>query len=894
MKTLRLLSEGVYKTHPGNDGAGELLNDYAQFHNGNVENIKPSALYARREIYYHGAPTPELLVAGDAKWEAAEQSGKLPFYDDYNDFAEDIKRVGKDYTIAPEFRISDHIEYYVDDQGGDFRAEVPGQFQVDGALLSSSANNSSIENKKFYQVYGHSDFMKFFDIIQTDHKDVDRIGGAASIRLVCKAIKKFRPREGFYPAQRGLQLATLFSKSYGPSTKLAGTQPNFRTMLQPFYAPGIFFNTIKSGCAVDYPILSKKVTRNNNTTKFLLDRFSTSYEDPALYGGTTPWLFIRPDIYNYNGDFPDPSGLGGAFGSLSASFAPGNSQLFDRRLPFESIIDPFYFLGGFKIADNEPHRSASIDSTASLGGVPGLSYRLAINNFLAETIDFFIDGENLKFFASADDNITTFGQVRTQGRSRIVKEYVMDVILREGSLTEITVGSSGIGALTAPSSSINMYTNPAAFGPPVFAGNMQASSVGFAAGYAPFTPPYYDGHARARITFSPKEISSTPRKYGVREIISALQYEYTGSTVFNGSPGGPSHGTNLNHIEAMQVSASINLDTVIRSKKAVYDTAGKIVGFEDDPDSGDRWVMQTKMETPILDFTHRTAAMPVSGSGSVPVGMWHQYGRIPPKSEQGVFFEIQDVPREELNNPQLTGSLIDLVGFEHTSKRLGELQITKKVSEAVIAVPFLEGVNGVQQFLPIARHTIDRAKEQIDGTLDSMSLVPGESTVTMVRKMRKYVIPPKMDFLQYEDITPFAMYIFEFNHVFSRQDLADMWQNLSPRLTTDFETATATIQHKILERELMESDDLEGDNATGKLRWLVFKVKQKAKKSYYKKTLDSTDDDSFRSGLPGQEDQLPAYSFNWPYDYFSLVELIKLDAEVEYVNRGIRILGTEE
>ena len=38
-------------------------------------------------------------------------SGKKPFFNSYNDFAEDIRGIGKDYTILPEFRVSDHMNY---------------------------------------------------------------------------------------------------------------------------------------------------------------------------------------------------------------------------------------------------------------------------------------------------------------------------------------------------------------------------------------------------------------------------------------------------------------------------------------------------------------------------------------------------------------------------------------------------------------------------------------------------------------------------------------------------------------------------------------------------------------------------------------------------------------
>jgi hypothetical protein len=869
----------------GLDGAGELLNDYTQFHNGTVRNIKPSALYARRDLTFHegdGANSTEPTYGGDAKWQAAEQSGKKPFYDTYDAFADEIRRVGKDYSVVPEFRISDHIEFFLDEKGGDFNADILGQFSVLGGELSSSGQAQTIanstEDRKFYHVYSTSDFLKFFDVIERDHKDVDDIGSAASIRLVCKAIKKFRPKEGFYPAQRGLQLATLFSKSYGPITKVTSSistladQSSFRTMLQPFYAPGIFFNTIKSGLAVDYPIFSKRHDKISENYQYSVNRFA---KDPSeIFGFTSLKDFFKEDVAQYAYNFHRLSALSGA--------NDGVGLMFDQRLPFESLIDPFSYLGSQTIADNEPHPSASIISSASFDGVPGVSYKLGISNFLAETINFYLDGGSLKFFASTDDNQSTFGQVESvvTTTGEVPKQYIMDVFIREGELTsDLTDGFT----LSAPSSSINMYTNPSAFGPPVLIGDVALSGERLALGYAPYTPPYYDGWAKARITFAPTET----KKFSAREIISSLKIDYSANAILNGKTGVFSTYRNYNDENSMRVSASINLRSVVRSKKAVYDEVGRVAGFEDDPSAGDRWVLQTKMETPILDFTHVSVAQPVSGSGSVPTGMWHQHGRMPPSSSQGVFFEVQDVPVSEISSAPATGSLIELVGFERASKRLGEVQRSKKVSEAVVAVPFVEGLAGEMEFLPINRSDINTALTLADGGASPDDFPPGSSIVNMVKKMRNYVFPPKMDFLTNETIDPFAMYIFEFTHTFSQQDLVDMWQNLSPSVGTSFETSTATIQHRILETELIGAQDLQSDNATGKLRWLVFKVKQKAEKNYFKKTLSSTDDNTLRSNLPGDRDEIPDYSFNWPYDYFSLVELVKMDAEIEYTNKGL-------
>jgi hypothetical protein len=79
---------------------------------------------------------------------------------------------------------------------------------------------------------------------------------------------------------------------------------------------------------------------------------------------------------------------------------------------------------------------------------------------------------------------------------------------------------------------------------------------------------------------------------------------------------------------------------------------------------------------------------------------------------------------------------------------------------------------------------------------------------------------------------------------------------------------------------LIEQTDIQGNS---RIKWIVFKVKQKAKRNYYDITSATGDDDKFRSGLPGRGNRQPEFSYNWPYDYFSLVELVKMDAEVEYL-----------
>jgi len=105
---------------------------------------------------------------------------------------------------------------------------------------------------------------------------------------------------------------------------------------------------------------------------------------------------------------------------------------------------------------------------------------------------------------------------------------------------------------------------------------------------------------------------------------------------------------------------------------------------------------------------------------------------------------------------------------------------------------------------------------------------------------------------------------------------------LPPKLGESFETAEASISHPLLANELMGGGDGDDDSRTGtampdNVRWMVFKVKQKAKTNYYSKI--ATNSNSFAADFNTEEDPV---TFNWPYDFFSLVELIKIDAEIEF------------
>ena len=215
-------------------------------------------------------------------------------------------------------------------------------------------------------------------------------------------------------------------------------------------------------------------------------------------------------------------------------------------------------------------------------------------------------------------------------------------------------------------------------------------------------------------------------------------------------------------------------------------------------------------------------------------------------------------------------------------------------------MPFIEGTDG-PKFFNISREEINIAKSQL-GMLSSNETIRAvtsptetdrgisQSTVSMVKSMSNYVFPPRMDFLTYDGVNnessvePFVMYIFEFEHTLDKQDLINIWQNVSPDIAKSFETKSASISHKLLKEEFYACSD---DRYPEKLKWMVFKVKQRASKNYFNKIKRSIWSDQFSTffndlrSVRGSEEEPPLYSYNWPYDYFSLVEMAKLEASID-------------
>ena len=108
-----------------------------------------------------------ILNPGILRWRTAEFAGKNPWFDSYDDYSEDIARHAKNYTILPEFKMSDHISYYI--KNGGFKAANNQFLKLDGANITSSANSpTSNFNEQFFIEYSNSDFKQYFGNFSDD------------------------------------------------------------------------------------------------------------------------------------------------------------------------------------------------------------------------------------------------------------------------------------------------------------------------------------------------------------------------------------------------------------------------------------------------------------------------------------------------------------------------------------------------------------------------------------------------------------------------------------------------------------------------------------------------------------------------------------------------------
>jgi len=947
-------------------GGGELQNMYFHYHNqpaGGVPELTsalaPSALYSRKHLLttYKSVVSPSgvriaetgsshtsltshpiLPFAGEAKWQTGEKAGFVnyqgatptfvfspsePWFNNYDDFKSELKLITKDHAIVPEFRISEKVSDYL--KSGTEAIGLNDMFEIVGTTHNSDDAN-------FYKDFSNSEFLKEFanvsSITNTNPKE---------IRLICKAVTRFNPYKGFYPAQRTLDMVSQFADSYKDSLSVNGygfkassgreaidnSGSLLRPLLQPLFAPGILYNTIKSGISVDFPVIT--------TPKKLII-------NPA---GTNIYALSGKPLDGSNTDTSNREQYqGGVF--------------WDKRLPFETILDPDSHMLKLQIFDMEPHPSASLNATASLTSpTSDPAFKKMSNNFFAEVANFFLkDSEYTTLKSGIIQGELSFKsgsvygarlKIRRSTKGDRTYDYDYD---NQGNIGELTGSGFGTNGLRVSSSAgfgtssielpqdpknnpnfketFTMYSRPSAFGPAIW-GRSDANisensgSVDSLVGYNwSFTPPYYHGESWADLIFYPDHT----KKYTLEEVLAEIQVNYL--RVDKGyadrglmpAEGNIIYSANNVNQNAMQINSVLNMFGI---ENIPFEETNEATGVKTirNTTTAKRWVIQPKAETPMLNFNDEgvngiTTANgyslnPTYGAESVPRGMWHQFGNIAEDSNKGVFLEIGDIPSSWLqfhqkvviidsiyNNQDADAngetlyknmeSLTDLFGFENSSVRLGELKKSQTIKEAIVAIPYVtDGLNlcgddvdqvkasARKQFFAIPQERIDAALNV--GTISGDSEVAaGQSIRDLIQNVKEYVLPPQFDFMADRNKQAIAMYFFEFQYNFNKDDLSYIWQNLAPRDYKKMEQKIQVSSHDLANNELMDTKDiLENDN----LRWMVFKVKQRSMAKYENKIYRQVGTKDFNTTPKGYQ-----VEYNWPYDYVSFVEMINMDVEV--------------
>ena len=929
------------------------------------------------------------------KWRTNIDAGKDPWYDSYEAYAENIRGLSQTRTILPEFKISDNMEYYVNTAGDDFRAQNDKFLSLDGGNVTSSAlthtspGNLRGFDENFFKEYSFSDFQKYFGTFAADYK-------LNKIAINCSAVKKLLPYKGFYPADRSTQLVSLFSGALGPhlgggalSASNSDPEPTARVqsgsdqlamqaLLQPFFAPGILYNTIKSGIAVDWGVFTG----------------STIAAPVDEYPG-----------YEYNVRNPDV------------------------RFPFKSLLDPLQYVphyqsdGTHRLLHNapsyyvsQPNREpmrfpyAEFSPTHPEEATTDL-YSSAMHNYLAEIPNFFLKNSELQAIESRPA-----GDVQVEAG----KVYVMDAYIEKtnnapddelimvqdyfngyvsssfpffasssyptntkNALNPNTSGSDAleIGTVWGPrGAGVTGSYNGKYFGPGWNAnrGTYAASSSAWQAGggtvplrdgdpsYAPVTPPYFYGKAKVRLMFtaSAEDAQTAGGGLGFRwaEVMNRMTMSFksvddprrSAWTKFEEPNQTDEYRfgySNFSYHSMMDVTASLNIQGILSPDPSNM--------------SLDRWVISPYMETPVLDFSSSQA--PEYGYGR---GMWSGYGEVP-QNHKGIFFGVERTPNLFIG--QHSGSGVDGVGvftpnqerfrdmtewFRGSTpttaggpaaqaiasalsadssnyaltKKIGQLADSKMISEAIVAIPFstrrVYANSGMSKTVhrPIMGKYFfsmsGRGKQASRNLFNDMrsnkrntgfSIPEGElnawgvdapvrdtSVSILAENMEKYILPPELDFNKYDDrstgIEPFVMYMIEFEHELDRDDLKDIWQGVMPKIAMTPELDSQGISHEMKNYEFFGGKPLP---AQDEIRWMVFKVKKRAAINYWATTKDGTDDSQLIRTPAGLASVLNPrsdsyvnplgydYSYNWPYDNFSLVELAQLEVGNNFVKRPL-------
>ena len=725
------------------------------------------------------------------------QAGQGPFFDNFDEWNRDLRYISKDQSILPEYRISDNIDTILE-AGNDILRD-----SVQSLSLSGSAR--TLNNIEFLEQFAHSDDIPAIEIIrETQNTDATRFS------LSVTATKKLLPYDGFYPLQRTMQLATLFSSSVLANASTVGANGTIQTLNNVIFSR-LTYGSIRAGVATD----------------------------------TANWLGGK--IINAS----DPAELNNA------------NQVRWQRIPFEAIIDPATQISTSSITEEDLENPLTGQfSTASLGFVE-VNYPLAASNFYAGVVDTFVQNSSLTSLRSKPFRQWNFGDFNS---------YEMDLVVsKKGNFTNHddiaangypypvhacfyqpcsnSAGHGGGNAFTwgdttnTANSSINGTIPPAAS----FSENEAIVTINF--DYRRFnsaaperTPTLDDIVQYSTLRFKNKQMS---------EDAVAAGFGFTNAEVNSSSP-------------FMTIEAGVDWNLV---------------------DQQGRWAPTLRWECPTHNYIDATTSFPDGTSGGtgfalgdVARGVWHQFSndtksglKMFARGPSGIF--ARD-----------TGSLASAVGFAQEHQAVSQLAASADLKEYIVAIPFVTNECSEEVFFHYPIDTFEAAYANLGKSRVG-------SLTEMLSKQREIILPPKLNYMAKRDSTtrrleqddynpilpPFAMYIFEITETLTKDDLSKWWQGVLPEAGKRAQLERFNISHDIEEGQIISPSVLNNDLFEGvlpkEMRFKIFKAKYKRNLTY---------DGLKEQSVNGTPQNNSVIGYNYPHDFYSLVETAKVDLELEY------------
>ncbi len=760
------------------DKSGELMQmdnpiRYASIYNAPLENY-----FGARFSRNWNTNRPQNVVHSQAE--------RGPYLDSYEEYVSDIKLLCQNLSIIPEYSISQAFDYVITDGSSLYNSKlnsigllgvVPDQEEV--------ADSSTDISEQLI----NSDYIDLNSYLNEELDDYK----ISKIKIKIKAAKKLLPYNGFYPQIRLIQLANAFSSSYQDSVILSGSDATFKTVLTPFYSPGIAFNSIKSGVGMPFSIVSLRKSAN-----------AVSLFDENIF-------------------------------SISTSSYETSSVIYDK-IPWKSILNPGIALSSIVdyIVDVDPDIRITSSFFLDQLPTPQNKHDKMANNFYSEIINFYKEDGKLTNIKSNPVSQWQFPDLK--------KKYSLSILINKRYGTT--------------------HSSFEGYGPRP---------------YIYHCPPwhYVDESIATGSSFNSDESLAPSASYqesisGIRIIFDPELMIPTGSNTDYLSKGVFTIGDILRYSNIEYFSPTNNLSSSVNVEDIVDIFASSI--------DKECWQPTLNWECPTADLNFSSLDAKLTNSvgydsgddviGNAIRGIWHQYSYISRiDGNSGLWLTANDAVLDS----SLTGSLLDIVGFERTeSKKIGKISDSKELSETLIIMPFYMDSCGVEKYFDIDIDHFEKMYKEDYGIIKDLK-----------KTSEEYIFPPALDFIRQRTLSntrlekeeygiiksPILMFPFKFSTIFNKTDLSNIWQGVLPDIGAKAEIEYQ--EHEFDIREYLKEFNYKLPNNT---RFKIFRIKKRAIVNY-QQILDKT---------AGKESFSYEYGYNWPYDFCSLVEMAEVKVELDF------------